>query len=45
MHPVFLNFFMLSGIMFWGVTLGKVIGWVLEPPRRYQRVVPPASRR
>ena len=45
MPPAVLNFFVLSGIMFWGVTLGRLVGWVLEPPRRYQRVVPPTHRR
>jgi len=39
MHPIFLNFLVLSGIMFWGVTLGQVIGWVLEPPRRDENPV------
>ena len=45
MHPAVLNFFVLSGIMFWGVALGQLVAWVLEPPRRYQRVVPPTHRR
>lgn len=45
MPPAVLNFLVLSGIMVWGVHLGPVIQWVLQPPRRYQRVVTPAHRR
>lgn len=45
MPPAVLNFLVLSGIMFWGVVLGQVIQWVLEPPRPYQRVVTPTHRR
>jgi hypothetical protein len=30
MHPAFLNILVLSGILLWGMVLGKMMLWVLD---------------